>query len=79
MKAAPSLYIMLHIPLAKYTEAIQVLVANGALPYASNGTGPSAMEAAEGDDLIVPLLLEGRDAHVLGGEDTGADETGRWV
>ena len=63
----------------EYTEAIQVLVANGAIPFASDGRGPSAMDAAEGDDLIVPLLLEGRDAHVLGGDGTGADETGRWV
>ena len=53
MKAAPSLYIMLHIPLAKYTEAIQVLVANGADPNKTNGTGPSAIEAAGGDALMV--------------------------
>jgi len=48
-------------------EAIEVLVANGALPNASNGMGLSAMEAAAGDDLIVPLLLAGSDARVLGG------------
>ena len=44
---------MLHIPLAKYTEAIQVLVANGADPNKTNGTGPSAIEAAGGDALMV--------------------------
>ena len=59
----------------KYTEAIQVLVANGADPKETDGTGLSAIEAAEGDALIVPLLLKGRDPGVLGGENTAADGT----